>query len=115
MCVMHWAITDVVEHSRGRGSQPQWIYANKHRDAKMAEELFWSLLSHLQSLSPGFGHSKGFRRFKRTINVVEALIANWIRRRKAAAKCHLRLDCKVFCPVLIDAKRAREVCAGLKE
>ena len=110
-------------------------YANKHRDAKMAEELFWSLLSHLQSLSPGFAGRtfKGFpRRFKRTINVVDsttiALIANcmyWAkhRRRKAAAKCHLRLDLQSFLPRFAiidtakenDAKRAREVCAGLKE
>ena len=45
------------------------------------------------------------------------------RRRKAAAKCHLRLDLQSFMPRFAiidtakenDAKRAREVCAGLKE
>ena len=45
------------------------------------------------------------------------------RRRKAAAKCHLRLDLQSFLPRFAiidtakenDAKRAREVCAGLKE
>ena len=44
------------------------------------------------------------------------------RRRKAAAKCHLRLDLQSFLPRFAivdtardaDAKRAREVCAGVK-
>jgi len=44
------------------------------------------------------------------------------RRRKAAAKCHLRLDLQSFLPRFAvvdtarhnDAKRAREVCAGIK-
>ena len=29
-------------------------HANKHRDAALAERLFWSVLGHLQKLSPGF-------------------------------------------------------------
>ena len=45
------------------------------------------------------------------------------RRRKAAAKCHLRLDLQSFLPRFAiintardaDAKRAREVCAGIKD
>jgi IS4 transposase len=45
------------------------------------------------------------------------------RRRKAAAKCHLRLDLQSFLPRFAiidtaraaDSKRAREVCAGVKE
>ncbi len=109
-------------------------YANKHRDARMAGELFWSVLKHLQSLSPGFagGKFKGFpRRFKRVINIVDSstigLVANcmdWAkhRRRKAAAKCHMRLDLQSFLPRFAiidtardnDAKRAREMCAALK-
>ncbi len=108
-------------------------YANKHRDARMAGELFWSVLKHLQSLSPGFagGKFKGFpRRFKRVINIVDSstigLVANcmdWAkhRRRKAAAKCHMRLDLQSFLPRFAiidtardnDAKRAREMCAAL--
>ena len=80
-------------------------HANKVRDAVMAERLFWSVLEHLQSLSPGFRggrKGKGFTfRFKRAIHLVDSttiqLIAScmdWAkhRRRKAAAKCHLRLD-----------------------
>jgi hypothetical protein len=57
--------------------------------------------------------------FRRAIHVVD-----WTkhRRRKAAAKCHLRLDLQSFLPRFAildtardaDAKRAREVCAGLK-
>jgi hypothetical protein len=108
-------------------------HANKHRDAVMAERLFWSVLEHLQSLRPDFGRGRGFRlarRFKRLIHVVDSttiqLVASCLdwakhRRRKAAAKCHLRLDLQSFLPrfALVDtarhhdAKRAREVCAGI--
>jgi len=110
-------------------------HANKVRDAAMAEKLFWSVLEHLQSLSPGFGcgrKGKGFAaRIKRTIHLVDSttiqLIAScmaWAkhRRRKAAAKRHLRLDLQSFLPRFMvidtarenDAKRAREVCAGIR-
>jgi hypothetical protein len=102
----------------------------------MAEQLFWAVYEHLGNLSPDFVSGKAakrfVRRFKRTIHVVDSttieLIAwciDWAkhRRRKAAAKCHLRLDLQSFLPrfALIDtareadAKRAREVCAGIKD
>lgn len=70
----------------------------------MAEKLFWQVLEHLQKLSPGFacGRRRRFAfRFKRVIHLVDSttlqLVANcmdWAkhRRRKAAAKCHLRLN-----------------------
>ncbi len=110
-------------------------HANRTRSAKMAEELFWSVLRHLESVAPGFGGRtyRGFpRRFKRAIHVVDSttisLIAHcmdWAkyRRRKAAAKVHLRLDLQSFLPRFAivgkgkdnDAGRAREVCAGLKD
>jgi hypothetical protein len=111
-------------------------HANKVRDASMAERLFWSVLEHLQSLSPGFGRgrrAKGFAfRFKRVIHLVDSttiqLVAScmtWAkhRRRKAAAKCHLRLDLQSFLPRFLiidtarenDNKRARELCAGIRE
>jgi len=110
-------------------------HANKHRDASLAEQLFWSVLDHLKSLHPRFaGSRKGKRllyRFKRTIHAVDSttiqLVAScmdWAkhRRRKAAAKCHLRLDLQSFLPAFAiidtakhhDNKRAREVCAGLR-
>jgi hypothetical protein len=108
---------------------------NKVRSAEMAEKLFWEVREHLGNISPRFVSGKAgkrfARRFKRTINVVDSttipLIAScmdWAkhRRRKAAAKCHMRLDLQSFLPRFAivdtakhnDAKRAREVCAGIK-
>jgi hypothetical protein len=102
----------------------------------MAEKLFWEVMGHLGDLSPRFvsgrAGKKFARRFQRTIHVVDSttiqLIAScmdWAkhRRRKAAAKCHLRLDLQSFLPRFAivgtardaDAKRAREVCAGVQK
>jgi Transposase DDE domain/Domain of unknown function (DUF4372) len=110
-------------------------HANKVRPAAMAEKLFWAVFDHLGDLAPEFvGGTAGkrfARRFRRTIHLVDSttipLIAScmdWARhrRRKAAAKCHLRLDLQSFLPRFAivdtarhnDAKRAREVCAGVK-
>ena len=110
-------------------------HANQQRDASMAEQLFWGVLEHLKALHPRFAGSKAgkrlMHRFKRTIHVVDSttiqLIAScmdWAkhRRRKAAAKCHLRLDLQSFLPrfAIIDTakdhdnKRAQEVCAGIR-
>jgi hypothetical protein len=110
-------------------------HANKRRDAALAERLFWAVLEHLQKISPGFAagpRGKGLaRRFRRVIHVVDsstiALIASCIdwaqhRRRKAAAKLHVRLDLHSLLPrfVLVesaktaDSIRAAEVCAGVK-
>jgi Transposase DDE domain/Domain of unknown function (DUF4372) len=108
--------------------------ANKHRPAQLAQDLFWSVLDQLQQLHPGFGgrrRPKFAFRFKRTIHLVDAttiqLIARCIdwarhRRRKAAAKCHLRLDLQTFLPRFAivgtagehDSVRARELCAGIR-
>jgi hypothetical protein len=111
-------------------------HANKVRDPRMAEELFWAMYAHLGELSPRFVSGKAAqrfaRKFKRTIHVVDSttiqLVADCLdwakhRRRKAAAKCHLRLDLQSFLPRFAiidtareaDAKRAREVCAGIKD
>ena len=110
-------------------------HANKERDAALAEKLFWKMLEHLQNLSPGFAagrRGKGLaHRFRSVIHVVDsstiALIAHCIdwaqhRRRKAAAKLHVRLDLHSLLPrfVLIesakahDSIRAAELCAGVK-
>jgi hypothetical protein len=109
-------------------------HANKTRNPKMAEDLFWAVLAHLESLLPGFGgvrFSRLPRRFRRAVYAVDSttirLFANcmdWAkhRRRKAAAKLHLRLDLESFLPafaVLDSAKghdntKAHELCAGLK-
>ena len=108
-------------------------HANKRRPAELGQKLFWSVLAHLQGLSAGFaqGRRRLAHRFKATIHVVDAttieLIAScmdWAshRRRKAAAKCHLRLDLRSQLPRFAiidtarenDAKRARELCAGIR-
>jgi hypothetical protein len=111
-------------------------HADKVRDAGLAEQLFWEELKYLGELSPGFVSGKAgkrfLRRFKRKIHAVDSttmqLIAtcmDWAkhRRRKAAAKCHLRLNLQSFLPGFAiidtareaDSRRAREVCAGIKE
>jgi hypothetical protein len=111
-------------------------HANKTRPASMAEALFWTVLAHLKETSPGFGpprkRKRGLpRRFKRVIHALDSttikLVANcmdWAkhRRRKAAAKCHLRLNLQCFLPEIAvvdtakenDNRRARELCAGVK-
>jgi hypothetical protein len=110
-------------------------HANKERDASLAEKVFWAVLGHLQTLQPGFARGqrgRGIaRRFRRAIHVVDSttieLVAScmdWAkhRRRKAAAKCHLRLDLHSFLPRFAiidtarenDAKRARELCAAIR-
>ena len=108
-------------------------YANRTRDPKMAQQLFWAVLDHLQTLQPSFAghHTPRFAfRFKRLIHVVDAttiaLMAcslDWAkhRRRKAAAKCHVRLNLLSFLPASAivgsaaehDSIRARELCANI--
>lgn len=108
--------------------------ANKIRNPKMAQELFWEMLSYLESIQPGFGGSqfkKTPRRFKRAVYAVDSstikLFANcmdWAqhRRRKAAAKLHLRLDLQSFLPAFAivdsakghDNTKAHELCAVYK-
>jgi hypothetical protein len=108
--------------------------ANRERSAEMAEKLFWSVLDHLKTQSPGFAAGKrrgpAFR-FKVPIHIIDTtvmeLVANcmdWAkhRRRKAAAKTHMRLNLQSLLPEFVivdtaaehDNKRAREVCAGLQ-
>ena len=116
-------------------SRNGFSHANRNRNADMAEKLFWAVLGHLEGISPGFRmHGRRYRafprRFKRIINVIDSstirLVANCLdwakhRRRKAAAKLHLRLDLGSFLPKFAlvksagsnDAKEARAVCAGI--
>jgi hypothetical protein len=109
-------------------------HANRERDAAMAEALFWQMLDHLQQIAPQFGDRRRPRfafRFKRMIHVVDSttiqLVArcmDWAkhRRRKAAAKCHVRLNLQTFLPQFAivdtagehDNRRARELCAGVR-
>ena len=110
--------------------------ANKIRDCAWAQQLFWAMPGHLQSAFPSFVRGGGKRRltwrFRRAIHAVDSttiqLVAScmsWAkhRRRKAAAKCHLRLNLQSFLPgfAIVDTARqhdnvrARELCAGLHE
>lgn len=110
-------------------------HANKTRDSNMMEALFWRTLNHLDGLvAGGFGiRYKGLpRRFRKAIHAVDsstiALVANcmnWAkhRRRKAAAKLHLRLNLQSFLPGFAiveeashhDDTRAVALCAGLQD
>jgi hypothetical protein len=110
-------------------------HANQRRPAELGERLFWSVLAHLQSLVPGFATGRGGRRlaprFKVPISVVDSTVIQLIascldwakhRRRKAAAKCHLRLDLRSQLPRFVvidtarehDESRARELCAPME-
>src|SRR5213596_1391577 len=109
-------------------------HANRERPAEMAEQVFWRILNHLAEQSPGFvsGRKRGPAfRFKMPIHVIDSttleLVANcmdWAkhRRRKAAAKTHMRLNLQSLLPAFVivdtaaehDNKRARELCADLK-
>jgi len=124
--------------SRIRGATPPsknaFSHANRGRDGAMAERLFWEILDHLTGMCPRFGGRtfKGMpRRFKRAVHAIDSstirLVANCIdwarhRRRKAAAKLHLRLNLQCFLPAFAivdtaahnDNKRARELCAELQ-
>jgi hypothetical protein len=122
-----------------RGAEPPsrngLSHANRRRDPKMAVALFWAVLEHLETLRPGFGGVKFGRmprRFKRAVYAVDSttikLFANcmdWAkhRRRKAAAKLHVRLDLQSFLPAFAvvdsakghDNTQAHALCASLKE
>ena len=109
-------------------------HANKVRPAEMAEQLFWRMLERLESLSPQFGLGRRrspLHRFKRPVHIIDStviqLVANCLdwashRRRKAAAKCHVRLDFQSLLPrmVIVDKARphdnvyARALCAGVR-
>ena len=109
-------------------------HANRERNPKMAEALFWTMLDQLQQLHPSFGARRRPKlafRCKRLIHIVDSttiqLVANCLnwakhRRRKAAAKCHVRLNRQTFLPqfALMDTAgehdnlRAREMCAGVR-
>lgn len=110
-------------------------HANRERNADMAEALFWHVLGAFRAAAPNFGMGRKYvglpRRFKRIINVVDSttirLVANcmdWAkhRRRKAAAKCHMRLDLHTFLPRFAivkaadthDLSEAAELCADVR-
>jgi hypothetical protein len=110
-------------------------HANRHRPAAIAEDLFWKTLESLQQNAPGFGRRRfpgKLKKLKASVQLLDStvieLVANcmdWAshRRRKAAAKCHVRLDFETLLPSFVvlgpgrehDNLRAREATAGLKK
>ena len=109
--------------------------ANRTRKPEMAEDLFWEMLKHLEGISEGFGMARKYcslpKRFRKTISTMDSstikLFANCLdwakhRRRKAAAKMHLRLNLQEFLPKMIivktagthDSAEAKELCADVK-
>jgi hypothetical protein len=125
-----------LSHIRGAAapSRNGLSHANRERSPAMAEQLFWRMKAHLGQQSPGFlrGRYRGrVCRFKVPIYVLDStvleLVANCLpwaqhRRRKAAAKTHMRLNLQTLLPEMVivataaehDNTRARELCAGLK-
>ncbi len=111
-------------------------HANKTRNAKMAEELYWNVFADIKEKYPEFmAQNRKYPgipwRFKRPIHIVDSttikLIAkcmNWAKHReqKAAAKMHLDLDLKSFLPNFAivnrakdsDPKMAWELCAPIR-
>ena len=114
-------------------SKNAFSHANRRRDGQMAQALFWEVLGHLTRLCPRFGGRtfQGMpRRFRRAVYAMDStvirLVANCIdwarhRRKKAAAKLHLRLNLQSFLPAFAlvrtagrhDNRCARELCAHL--
>ena len=110
--------------------------ANKKRNSDMAEALFSKMLKHLTQLNPDFAgsgrYSKFPRRFTRSIYAIDSstisLVArcmDWAkhRRKKSAAKLHLRLNLQTFLPSFAiveeashhDDTRAVDLCASLQD
>jgi hypothetical protein len=109
-------------------------HANKIRDCRMAEQLFWGVLHHLQSAHPPFaqGGRRGLAwRFRRTIHVIDATVIQLVtscldwaehNHRKAAAKVHLRLSLRSLLPGFVvvgsaiesEIAKVRLLCASLQ-
>jgi len=128
------------EFLRIRGATPParntFSNANRTRDPALAEALYWKLFAHLQEICPGFTqyqkHSGFIFRLKRGIFAMDSTTLqltlasiDWARhrRRKAAAKCHMRLNIGTFLPTFAvvedaahhDSVRADVLCAGMVE
>ena len=110
-------------------------YANRNRNADMAEELFWYVYNDLKSSYPAFfTSSRSYpglpHRIRRTLMAFDSTTIqltadslDWAkhRRRKAAAKMHTGLNMQSFLPSVVivksakdsDPKTAPELCAGL--
>ena len=110
--------------------------ANRTRDPAIAEKLYWAVFAHLQSICPSFTryakHSGFIFRLKRDIFAIDSTTLqltldciDWARhrRKKAAAKTHMRLNVGTMLPAFAvvedaahhDSTRADALCEGLKD
>lgn len=126
------------EFLRTRGATPParntFSNANRTRDPAMAEALYWRMLHYLGELSPSFteyGKHSGFiHRLRREVFAMDSTTLqltlasiDWARhrRKKAAAKCHMRLNVGSFLPSFAvvedaghhDSTKASVLCAAL--
>ena len=111
-------------------------HANRTRDPSIAEKLYWEVFRHLQEISPGFGrfhrHDGFLSRLKREIFAIDSTTLklslscmDWARhrRKKAAAKTHMRLNVGTMLPTFAvvdkashhDSKHAAALCGSLKD
>ena len=110
--------------------------ANRTRDPAIAEKLYWDVFRHLQTICPSFtqySRHRGFIfRVQRGIFAIDSTTLklsldciDWARhrRRKAAAKTHMRLNVGSMLPTFAivedaahhDSKRAGALCEGMKD
>lgn len=109
--------------------------ANRTRDPLIAERLYWAVQTHLSASGEGFAapeRCKGFlHRFKRRVFAIDSTVIqlslaciDWAkhRRRKAAAKAHVRIDVTSFVLSVVivedaahhDSKKAAELCLAIR-
>ena len=128
------------ELSRIRGatapSRNTFSHANRTRDAAFAEDLYWSVFARLMQSDGGFnkyGKHRGFIfRLKRRVYAIDSTLIkltvnciDWARyrRKKAAAKTHMRIDVGSMLPCFAiveegaphDSTRAEALCEGLRD
>ena len=108
--------------------------ANRTRDPEIARRLYWAVSGHLHANAPGFRGAprhRGFlHRMRRNVYAIDSTVLrlclscmDWARhrRRKAAAKMHMRVEIASFIPSMVivdpasghDSAKAKALCAGV--
>jgi len=116
-------------------SRNNLAHANKQRDSQLGQLLFWEVLKHLEQSCPTFGRGQRHRgagwRFGRTIHALDSTVIKLVlsclswakhRRRKAAAKLHVRVEVQSHLPRFAvitsggqhDARQATALCEGIR-
>lgn len=108
--------------------------ANRTRDPIIAEQLYWETFKYLEQICPGFTRNKRNKnylaRMRRQVEAIDSTTLklsldciDWAkhRRKKAAAKTHMRIDTASMLPRFAvveeashhDSTRAAQLCAGM--